>query len=158
VRTAKHAGDLFMKDLKLPFLTADQPLEEGFRVLIGHDVSAVVVKDADDFRVLHLDDLRNARYKGARLLRDVTSYAPVLFPNPAPAAAPENVLNESGYRYILERLTADTAMLYSPLDMHTYTLSPPAIVRCTYSTVHYYPPHMRKPGQTTCSFDGTPLV
>src|SRR5262249_44840422 len=66
-----------MKKLELPLLNADAPLSDAFRVMLERDLSGVVVRHSNEYRLLHVDDLRRALARSKRLAGAADSFTPL---------------------------------------------------------------------------------
>jgi hypothetical protein len=149
-----------MDRFKLPLLDAAVPLSSAFSTLMERNISGVVVRAGSEYRLLHLDDLRRALKAKVHTTGAVGSFTPLHLSDLRDDAGLKTELEMTGYRYLFLGEQGDDALLLSghePLALPF--VSPPTIVRCTdpYNT-HLYPPHRRTAGQTTCTFDNSPLV
>jgi hypothetical protein len=149
-----------MEKLELPIVGPNDSMADAYSAMRRENVCGVVVRHAHEYRLVHDDDLRRIIARSGRTVGQADSFIPLLVTPRAPDSQLQQQLDRTGARFLFLAELADRALLISSHESGArFFLSPPKYCQCTDpGTTHYYPPEPLTPGQSTCTYDSSPLV
>src|SRR4051812_15450210 len=108
-----------MRTFELPLVDATTELSEAAAAATGSDVSGIVVRHGQEYRLLHIDDLRRAFDANKIFVGDADSFTPLGMSDANTPNMSQDQVDKAGFRFFFLSEEKDNASLLSASELYS---------------------------------------